>query len=275
MYYVVLGLVQGLTEFLPVSSSGHLVIGQYLLHITIPGVAFEAFVHLGTSLAVIAVFREEIKALICSFLRSISRLCSGENFVKTMQEDSHCKFAWFLLISTIPGALIGYFLEEFFENLFSSPVITSIMLLTTGLCLFFTDRVLIDGRRKLLEMKATDALLIGLAQALAIIPGLSRSGFTVMMGLNLKLEREFAAKYSFILSVPIILGASIYKMPELFHMNIRFNLLLMTGMTAFLTGYWAIKIFTKMLVNFKLYVFSYYLWMIGLSVLLLHVIYGK
>jgi undecaprenyl-diphosphatase len=271
MYYVMLGLIQGLTEFLPVSSSGHLVISQYLLDIKIPGVAFETFVHFGTSLAVIVLFNREFKGLFLSFLESLNRLVTHRNFFKHVKEDLQCKFAWLLLISTIPGAFIGFYFHPAFENLFSNPIITSWMLIITGICLFLTDKILIHGAKKLNEMNVTDAILIGFAQALAIMPGISRSGFTIMMSLSRKLDRAFAAKYSFILSVPIILGASIYKIPEMLNLNIPIGVLIASGMTAFLTGYWAIKFFIKMLVNFKLRLFSYYLWIIGFTVLILNI----
>lgn len=270
MHYVFLGLIQGLTEFLPVSSSGHLVISQYLLGIQVPGVAFETFVHFGTTLAIIFLYKKEIKEILFAFYKSLDKIFNREKFINHIQEDSQCKFAWLLLISTIPGALIGYYFQTIFEQLFSNPAITALMLIITGSCLFLTDKYLIQGRKTLQEISGTDAILIGFAQALAIIPGISRSGFTIMMALSRKLDRKLAAKYSFILAVPIILGASVYKIPEMFHLDINITLLIISGLTAFLSGYWAMIFFIKMLVNFKLRLFSYYLWFIGILVLFLN-----
>lgn len=263
MYYIFLGLVQGLTEFLPVSSSGHLVISQYLLDIAIPGVAFETLLHMGTLFAVIVLFRKKIIHLIDSFIQSIRVINKPKEFKEYIQTNLDAKFSWLLLVSTIPGALIGYYFQKFFEELFNNPILTSIMLIFTGTCLFLTDKFLILGNKNIEKMNFRDAVLIGFAQAFAIIPGISRSGFTIMMGIQRKLDRKLAAQYSFILSIPIILGASVYKMPEIYRIHIPFVYLIGSFFIAFLSGYWAMIIFTKMLTNFKLHLFSYYLWFIG------------
>lgn len=270
MHYVILGLIQGLTEFLPVSSSGHLVIAQYLLGLQIPGVAFETFVHFGTLLAVIFLFRNDIKEILLAFCKSLNKIYNPKIFFNHIRENLQCKFAWLLVISTIPGALIGYYFNTTFEKLFGNPVVTSLMLIITGFCLFLTDKYLIQGSKKIEEINGIDAIFIGFAQALAIIPGISRSGFTIMMALSRKIDREFAAKYSFILSVPIIIGASIFKVKEIFHLDININLLLISGITAFLSGYWAMIFFIKMLTKFRLRLFSYYLWIIGIVVIFIY-----
>ncbi|MDD3655566.1 MAG: undecaprenyl-diphosphate phosphatase [Atribacterota bacterium] len=269
MHYVILGLIQGLTEFLPVSSSGHLVISQNLLGISVPGVAFEVFVHFGTSLAVICLFKKEIKEIIISFLKSILMLFNWPLFFSYIKEDDHCKFAWLLFISTIPGAIIGYLLQNAIEKMFDNSLFTAFMLMITGLCLFFTDKYFIQGTKTIKDVNWVDAILIGLAQTFAIIPGISRSGFTIMMGLSRRLERNFAAKYSFILSIPIIMGASIYKFREIFQLNMDIFVVLISGLAAFLSGYLAMLFFTKMLINFKLRFFSYYLWIVAIIVVFL------
>lgn len=270
MHYVILGLVQGLTEFLPVSSSGHLVIVQYFLNLEIPGVAFEIFVHFGTLLAVIFLFRHDIKTIIISFCKSLKKLYKREIFLEYIRKNPQTKFGWLLFISTMPGALIGYYFRSTFEKLFGNPAITSLMLAVTGICLFFTDKYLIKGSKNIKEITIIDAIYIGFAQALAIIPGISRSGFTIMVALGRNIEREFAAKYSFILSVPIIIGATVFEIEEIFNLNISIKLLFFSGLTAFLSGYWAMLFFIKMLVNFKLRIFSYYLWIVGITVLFVY-----
>lgn len=270
MHYVILGLIQGLTEFLPVSSSGHLVIVQYFLNLEIPGVAFETFVHFGTLLAVVLLFRHDIKTIIISFCKSLNKLYNREIFLEYIRKNPQTKFGWLLLISTIPGALIGYYFNSMFEKLFGNPAITSLMLIITGVCLFFTDKYLTKGNKSIKEITITDAIYIGFAQAFAIIPGISRSGFTIMMALGRNLEREFAAKYSFILSIPIIIGATIFEIEEIFNLKISFELLFFSGLTAFLSGYWAMLFFIKMLVKFKLRIFSYYLWIVGITVLFIY-----
>jgi undecaprenyl-diphosphatase len=267
MHYVILGLIQGLTEFLPVSSSGHLVIVQYFLNLEIPGVAFETFLHFGTLLAVIFLFRHDIKTIINYFGKSLKKLYNRDIFLEYIKKNPQSKFGWFLLISTIPGAMIGYFFNSTFEKLFGNPSITSLMLVITGICIFFTDKYLIKGSKNIKDITITDAIYIGFAQAFAIIPGISRSGFTIMMALGRNFDREFAAKYSFILSVPIIMGATIFEIEKIIYLNISLKLLFFSGLTAFLSGYWAMQFFIKMLVKFKLRIFSYYLWIVGITVL--------
>ena len=270
MHYVILGLIQGLTEFLPVSSSGHLVITQYLLGLQIPGVAFETFVHFGTLLAVIFLFRNDIKKIFFAFCKSLNKIYNPKKYLYYIRDDLQCKFAWLLVISTMPGALIGYYFNTSFEKLFGNPIVTSLMLILTGFCLFLTDKYLIQGSKKIKEINGIDAIFIGFAQALAIIPGISRSGFTIMMALSRNIDREFAAKYSFILSVPIIIGASIFKVKEIFRLNIDINFLLISGITAFLSGYWAMLFFVTMLTKYRLRLFSYYLWIVGIVVILIY-----
>jgi len=267
MSLILLGLIQGLTEFFPVSSSGHLVIAKYFLNINLPGAAFEAFLHFGTILAVIVLFRKDIKELVISFFDSIYRLFHGENILKIFKNDLSSKLAWFLVISTIPAAIIGYIFSSYFEMLFSKPIIASFMLTITGALLWFGNRKFVGGDKNISETTYKDAIFIGLAQAVAIFPGISRSGLTVIAGMSRNLDREFAAKYSFILSVPIILGASMFQMKELFSLNIDLSILVLSGLVAAISSYWAMKIFIGLLKNRKIYFFSYYLWIIsGLTI---------
>lgn len=267
MSLVLLGLLQGLTEFFPVSSSGHLVIAKHFLKINLPGVAFEAFVHFGTVLAVIVLFRNEIKELVISFFDSIYKLFHGENILNILKNNSSSKLAWFLVISTLPAAIIGYTFSSYFEILFSKPIIASLMLTITGTLLWFGNKNFPGGSKNISEITFKDAIFIGLAQAVAIIPGISRSGLTVIAGLSRNLDREFAAKYSFILSVPIILGASMFKIRELSSLNIDLSILILSGFVAAISSYGAMKIFIGLLKNRKIYFFSYYLWIIsGLTI---------
>lgn len=267
MSLVLLGLIQGLTEFFPVSSSGHLVIAKHFLKINLPGVAFEAFVHFGTVVAVIVLFRKEIKLLVISFFDSIYKLFQGEKILNIFKNDSSSKLAWFLVISTLPAAIIGYTFSSYFEILFSKPIIASLMLTITGTLLWFGNKNFPGGSKNISEINFKDAIFIGLAQAVAIIPGISRSGLTVIAGLSRNLDREFAAKYSFILSVPLILGASMFKMRELSSLNIDSSILILSGLVAAVSSYGAMKIFISLLKNRKIYFFSYYLWIIsGLTI---------
>ncbi|GAJ05660.1 unnamed protein product, partial [marine sediment metagenome] len=136
MSLILLGLIQGLTEFFPVSSSGHLVIAKYFLKLNLPGASFEAFLHFGTIVAVIVLFGKDIKELIISFFNSIYKLFRGENILDIFKNNSSSKLAWFLLISTIPAAIIGYTFNSYFEMLFSKPTISAFMLSITGVLLW-------------------------------------------------------------------------------------------------------------------------------------------
>jgi len=267
MSLILLGIMQGLTEFFPVSSSGHLVIAKYFLQLHLPGAAFEAFLHFGTVVAVIVLFRKEIKELVISFFDSIYKLSHGENISNIFKNNSSSKYAWFLVISTMPAAIIGYTFSSYFEILFGKPIIASFMLTVTGVLLWLGNKYYTGGNKNISEITYKDAIFIGVAQAVAIIPGISRSGLTVIAGLSRNLDREFVARYSFILSVPIILGASMFKMRELSSLNIDLSILILSGLVAAISSYGAMKIFIGLLKNRKIYLFSYYLWIIsGLTI---------
>jgi undecaprenyl-diphosphatase len=199
---IALGIVQGLTEFLPISSSGHLVIVERLFGIKSSHLVFEVLVHLGTLLAVVVYFRKRLFII----LRSVCPCPAGGPDVTTRNR----KYFWFLILGTIPAALVGFFLEDYIEQAFASPRWTSGMLLVTAAVLLATrlskrqDRKLNSGR----------TLFIGIAQALAIMPGISRSGSTISAGMYVGLEKSEAAEFSFLLSIPAILGATVLKMPD-------------------------------------------------------------
>ena len=265
MELILLGLIQGITEFLPVSSSGHLVIAKYFLKLNLPGAAFEAFVHFGTVLAVVILFKKEIKELFMSLFESIYKLFKGEKLSSIFKKDLNSKFAWFLIISSVPAAVIGYGFNLYLEILFNKTLITSLMLFVTGILLWLGNKNYTEGNKNILEISCKDAIFIGLAQATAIIPGISRSGLTVLAGLQRNLDREFAAKYSFILSVPIILGATIFKIGKLSALNIKLSNLLLSGFIALISGYLAMKLFMRLLKSRKIYFFSYYLWILSIS----------
>ena len=193
---LLLGVLQGLTEFLPISSSGHLALAEYLFGVESPGVSFEVFVHFGTALAVIVFFRKRIWAIVVAVVRWI---------VRKEYERRDARLAWYLLLGTVPAAVLGYLLADRVAAAFERPVLVSALLIVTGFILWAT-RNLPEGTGG--GATSGRALLIGLAQAAAILPGISRSGATIAAGLRLKLRRAEAAEFAFLLSVPIILGAT-------------------------------------------------------------------
>ena len=244
---LLLGLVQGLTEFLPVSSSGHLVIFQHFLGIHQTGLVFEVLVHLATLLAVLVAFWPDIWNL----LRHPTDRLVG-----------------FILAGAIPTAIIGFVFEPILKPLFSSVRIVAVMLIVTGILLVVSD-FYGKGKKGLGQMRLTDALLIGTVQGLAITPGISRSGSTIVAALLSGLNRDAAARYSFLLSVPVILGANIFELRDL-PLGVDACLIpyLVGMLAAALSGYLAIKVFLKLLKKGKLWYFSLYCWVVALLVLI-------
>ncbi len=198
----VLGMVQGLGEFLPISSSAHLILTPWLFNWKDPGLAFDVALHWGTLLAVLVYFRTDIRDLIRGFWHSLFK--STRNF----QNNIYQKLSWLLLIASVPGAIIGKLLEEKAETIFRNPLLIAITLSSFGLVLWLAD-FLGKKTKNLDRITKLDALLIGLGQALSIIPGVSRSGSTIAAGMALGFRREDAARFSFLMSVPIIFGAGL------------------------------------------------------------------
>ena len=208
---LVLGILQGAAEFLPVSSSGHLVLVPWLLGWESPGLAFDAVVHWGTALAVVVYYWPDWVAMGRSVLKSmrIESIRRGRVLL-----DDQSRLAWLIILGAIPAAVLGYFLDDFFERLFDRPGAAAGFLLVTALLLVTSER-LARSMRGVAEMNWTDALVVGIAQALAIFPGVSRSGATIAAGLTRGLNRELAARYSFLLGTPMILGAGLFKVMDL------------------------------------------------------------
>ena len=202
---IILGIIQGLTEFLPVSSSGHLVLFQRLFGLEEAELFFDVCVHLGTLLAVMVVFRQEIKNIISALMRFISSTGSKKTISQKIESDPDLKMALLIVIGSIPTAVLGFLFRGIADRLFASAFIAGLMLMVTGLLLWLTrwaaTRVEQPGADRLTPK---NALIIGVVQGLAIIPGISRSGSTISIGLLLGIGREMAARYSFLLSIPAI-----------------------------------------------------------------------
>ncbi len=229
----ILGLVQALTEFLPVSSSGHLVLSRLLLGVqTEHGAAFEVAVHFGTLLSVVIVFRQEVWAL----LRSCWTALTKPSQISTLwSEDPEFKLLVAIAVGCIPAGVVGLAFKDQLEAAFSSPVIVCSALIATGGVLLATLIPAMGEKR----VGLGSALLIGLAQAVAIIPGVSRSGSTIATAMFLGLEREHAARYSFLLSLPVIAGATVLKARELLSVQISDETWLALGvgaLVAFVAG---------------------------------------
>jgi undecaprenyl-diphosphatase len=243
---IILGFVQGLGEFLPISSTAHLILAPYFFGWSDPGLAFDVALHAGTLVAVLAYFwKDWIEILklgiqeISNFKFLISKQIPMTNNQISKKYEYTPQTLWLLIIATIPGVLAGYFLEASAETVLRNPLITAGALFLLGLILYLADKYL-QHRKNLEQVSWKDALIIGLSQAVAIIPGISRSGATITAGLWLGLSRKSAARFSFLLSTPIILGATILKLPELFQSGINWPIIWGILASA-LTGYAAIK----------------------------------
>jgi undecaprenyl-diphosphatase len=246
---ILLGIVQGLGEFLPISSSAHLIIAPWLFHFSDPGLSFDVALHIGTFFAVILFFwRDWVDIILAGLVPKQKISYSGMKYDRNL--------FWLLVIATVPGAIFGYLLESEAETVFRSPLLITATLAVLGAALFLVDRYRIH-RKRLEEMTWLDSLWIGLSQAIAVIPGISRSGATITTGLFLGLNRESAARFSFLLSTPIIFGAAILKLPHFFRSG--FDVFLVVGMlSAAASGYLAIKYLLKFVERASYAVFFWY-----------------
>lgn len=237
-----LGILQGLTEFLPISSSGHLVIAQNLMSdFSQPGVLFDVTLHAGTLLAVCIYFRKTLLSL-----------------------DK--KYITLLFIGSVPALVVGLLFQDFFELLFSGTFVVGIALLVTSSVNYFTDK----AKKKKNNVSNLDSLLVGIAQAVAIIPGISRSGSTIFVATKLGIDRKKAAEFSFILSLPAIFGASLLQITK-YHSDMNGNLVVYsTGLIfAAITGYIAISLVIKILTSRKFVYFAIYCGILGILTLLI------
>jgi len=202
---IILGVIQGLTEFLPVSSSAHLAIVPWLFRWEDPGLAFDVALHLGTLLALLIYYRDEWIAMIVSVFKG---------------GTDERRLLLFLIVASIPGAIFGLLFEKQAETIFRSPLLIACTMAVMGIVLGIFDRNSRRLKRSITEMTLGDAFLIGLSQAFAIIPGVSRSGVTITAALALRMKREDAANFSFLMATPIIAGAGLIETPHLLKIGI-------------------------------------------------------
>ena len=267
---ILLGTIQGLTEFLPVSSSGHLVLFQHLFGIRQPELFFDICLHAGTLLATLLVFFQEIRSILITVagIPVLGRRAGGIRPLFDTNQD----FRMLVLIvaGSVPTGILGLLFHEVADSLFSSLPLVGLMLIATGTLLWVTRRLDTSGR-PVSAMGLKDALLVGLVQGLAIIPGISRSGSTISVALLLNIDRETAGRYSFLLSLPAIAAATV--------MGIESGLIEKSGasvaaliggtLAAALIGYLALKMLLRIIKHGRLYMFSPYCWAIGVLALII------
>lgn len=257
---LLLGLIQGLTEFLPVSSSGHLVLAQHVLGITAgdDGVLFEVLVHFGTLLSIVFVYRTRIGVLIAEFLKALTRPSAWQ---AEYREKGEFHLGVMILLTMIPTGLIYVLFSDFFEAAFSEPRLAAGALLVTGVLLLLTVlRPNPDG-----PLTGGKSLLIGLAQAAALIPGISRSGATICTALYLNVSPMKAADFSFLMLIPVVFGATLLKVGEALSVasGANWTLMLMGAAVAFVSGIFAIRIVLDFVRRGKLQYFAIYCFIVG------------
>ena len=261
---IVLGITQGLTEFLPISSTAHLRIVPAFAGWEDPGAAFTAIVQLGTMLAVLLYFREDLLQIARAWLRSLRD--------RSLRSTLDARLGWYILLGTIPIGIFGLVFKDQIENGARDLYLISIALILFGLVLLAAEEV---GKkdRSIEDLNRSDGIFIGLWQALALIPGVSRSGSTISAGLFRGLDRPSAARYSFLLSVPAVVLSGLFELKSVIdgseHTDAGAGALIISTALAFVVGYWSIAFLLRWVSNHSMIVFVVYRVALGLLVLVL------
>ncbi|OGZ64968.1 MAG: hypothetical protein A2812_01660 [Candidatus Staskawiczbacteria bacterium RIFCSPHIGHO2_01_FULL_36_16] len=252
MQSIILGAVQGLTEFLPVSSSGHLALFQHFFSFSTPPIFFDTIAHLGTLLAVVFYLKKEII-----------------HIFKTLKEKQTIKLVLLIIIASLPAVIAGLLLKDKMEGIFSSLYLVGVSFIITSVILFCTKFFKSD-KKDISRLNWFDALFIGVFQAFAILPGISRSGSTISASIFRSLKREDAFKFSFLMSIPVIFGAFLLQFTEQ-NFNL-FNGGMLTNLTGFLFsavfGFLSLKIIERVLIKGKLHYFAAYCFVLGVLILI-------
>lgn len=260
----ILGLVQGLAEFLPISSSGHLALLQNIFGIEEGVLFFTVMLHLGTLISLFIIYWKDIWALILEFFATIKDLFTRKGL--NYEDNPTRRLMIMIIVTTIITGVIGIFFEDFFESLYSSCIAIGIGLIFTGIIMLLSEK-LGQGTRTVKNLNFRNAIFIGLMQGIAICPGVSRSGSTLVGGLSCNFKRQFAVKYAFLISIPTILGSFLLELKGALESGIDTSIIGPTALgviIACISGLFAIKAMIKLVVNRKLKYFSYYVWVVGI-----------
>lgn len=259
---IILALLQGLTEFLPISSSAHLILLPRLLGWADQGLAFDVAVHVGTLAAVVFYFRADLHRLFVAWLRSSPR--------RPLTDDA--RLAWLVILGTVPIVLVGFFMHDIIETALRTPLVIAITTIGFGLLLWLAD---LRGRklREIGSLGVPDVILIGMAQALALVPGTSRSGITMTAALALGLTRSDAARFSFLLSIPVIFAAGVYETSNLArqHGQVEWGVLLIGTLAAAVSAWACICLFMRLIERIGMWPFFVYRLLLGVFLLWLFV----
>jgi undecaprenyl-diphosphatase len=256
-----LGLVQGLTEFLPVSSSGHLVLVRHVLDVSNPEMlTFDVYVHFGTLISVCIIFRKDIGRIILSFWDAIRT----QSWKTAYETNEYFRLGAAIIIASVPAAIIGLTYHDQIADTFRDPKLVSVNLVITGLFLFLTRYPkAVEGKR----VGIISGFIIGIAQSVAILPGISRSGSTISTALFLRLPPSLAARFSFLLSVPVIAGAALLESKSVVRQGVEigFGPFVVGLVVAAVTGYFAIKLLLRIIEKGRFSWFAFYCFVIGIT----------
>lgn len=264
---VILGIFQGIAEFLPISSSGHLVLLQKLFGIKEGNLFFTEMLHFGTLISIIVVYFNDIIKIIAEFFKLIFSILKRE---KIRSINKYQKLGILIILGSIPTAIIGIFFQDFFESLYASVLPIGFAFLLTGLLLWVSEKNSYQNKN-IKAMSFLDAIIIGTAQGIAIIPGISRSGSTIVAGLLRGLSKPLATEYSFLLALPATLGAGLLGIIDIMKSDTKvlINFPLLIGVIlSTIVGIFSIKFLINLINKNKLHYFSYYLWIIGIITIL-------
>jgi undecaprenyl-diphosphatase len=255
---IILGIVQGVTEFLPISSSGHLVVAHDVLGLDfIDNLSFDVALHVGTLVALLFFFWNDIIKYIVAFAKSFANWDLKNNLDQ--------RLAWFIFIGSIPAGVFGFAFESVIDEKLRSPWLVAVLLIAVGLLFLLFER-LFAKTKELESMGLKGALVIGFAQVLALMPGVSRSGITILAGLAQGLKRQAAARFSFLLSIPVVFGAGLKKMLDVAQEQLPANewlVLLVGALSSAVVGFYVIKYLLKYLSSHSLNIFAYYRFVLG------------
>lgn len=257
---ILLGVIQGATEFLPISSSGHLVIIPAFLKIESPNLSLAMFLHFGTLIAVLIYFRKDVANLIKSFFSIFKK-------ERSLIEKKYLKLLILIIIAIIPAVVFGVLFSDRIDQSFSKPKLVSILFIINGFLLLSAHFYSKKGETSLENAKIKNAIFVGFFQVFSLLPGISRSGSTISGGIFSKLKKEDAAKFSFLLSIPTIFGAFIFELRNIFKFetqNISILHAVIGTIVSFLCGVFAIRFFLNLVKKGKLYYFSIYCLILGL-----------
>ncbi|XVG95091.1 undecaprenyl-diphosphatase UppP [Eubacteriales bacterium KG127] len=265
---ILLGLIQGLSEFLPVSSSGHLALLEKIFGIHEDSVIFFAvLLHIGTLVSIFIVYHEDIVKLIVEFFLMLKDILTGKGL--RIDERPVRKLGIMIIVASIPTAIMGLLLEDYINKIFSSLAVIGVCWIITGFLLLLSERT--NNKNEIQGMKYRNAFFVGICQGFAIMPGISRSGSTIVGSLITGLKREFAVEFAFLISIPAILGSAILEFPKALKAGIdpsSVGPMVVGFLVAAISGYFAITTMIRIVSKQKMRYFSYYVWIMGVGTLI-------